>query len=70
MAKTDSKYKVGDKVEIVANNSHASSTHNGKIGYITKVYEGSWGNDSKQIRQCGKYYYDVDKYDGGFWERI
>lgn len=55
-----SKYKIGDWVRVIANNTQSSRDNDGYRGRITRIHDGFWGDDSKQVIKCGNFYYDVD----------
>lgn len=67
--KTKAKYAIGDVVEVVANNSADSHTHNKYIGKITKVTYSPWPHTKENAIKCGDYWYDIDKKDWSFWEK-
>lgn len=58
LVENEPKFKVGDFVMIVANNSYDSIKYNGKIGKVISVNPNHWSIE--KIRQaCGDFYYGV-----------
>ncbi len=62
------KFKIGDVVRVIKNNSVDSGIHNGRIGKISGIYDGHWGSESKQRETCGNYWYYVDGKEIACWE--